>query len=170
MIDLNISFNDELERALVNFGSDKNISRITNLILSKVGRDYRKYMGKEYLSGQMINGGKGSNSLLKRMMVFKDKKHKNVYLVGEKMKPDSMGRRIKLANIYEHSGGYVIVPKNKKALMFVTNDGFWHYSKRIEGKERPFMSYSFKGFGWQSSLTENADKVFESEFRKAHIA
>jgi len=170
MIALEISVEDLIGPRLEKFGDEKNQSRILNFILARIGRRYRAYLRRNYLGGQLINGGSGEGSLSSRIMVYKAKGKKNVYKIGEKGKSSSNETNVHLSNIYEHAGGYTIGVKKKKALMFVTADGFWHWSKKpLHGKQRPFMSASFASFGWPAAIGEEANSVFDSEASKAGL-
>ncbi|OHE63853.1 MAG: hypothetical protein A2001_01440 [Treponema sp. GWC1_61_84] len=170
MIELNLSIEDTAGPALERFGDVRNQSRILNFVLARIGRRYRTHLRANYLSGQMINGGRGADSLSGRITVYKDKRQKNVYRVGEKASDEGDGRRVKLANIYEHAGGYTIIPKRRKILMFVDSGGFWNFAKKIEGKARPFMSASFASFGWNDITRAEVDSVIAAELKKAGLA
>jgi hypothetical protein len=169
MIELKISIEDQLGPALKNFGDARNQSRILNFILARIGRRYRVFLRKNYLGGQMINGGGGPDSLSGRILVYKKRGVKNVYTVGEKGKNTANATNVRLSNIYEHAGGYTIVPKKKKTLMFVTSDGFWHFAKKVQGKQRPFVSASFGSFGWNPVIEAEAESVFKAELAKAGL-
>jgi hypothetical protein len=170
MTELKLSFDDQLSPIFREFGSEKNQSRLVNFTLARIGRRYRAYLKANFLSGQIINGGKGAESLSGRIRVYKDKRKKNVYIVGERKKSDSSGQRINLANIFEHPGGYIILPKKKKSLLFVDSGGFWVHTKRIVGKSRPFMTLSFEGFDWEKITKEEGDSVYKKEMEKVGLA
>ena len=170
MIEITLSIEDQVGPALARFGDPRTQSRILNFILSRIGRRYRAHMRANYLAGQMIDGGRGAESLNKRLVVYKDKKHKNVYLVGEKMGNQEDGRPVKLANIFEHPGGYTITPKNKKVLFFVDKDGHWVFTKKVEGRQRPFMSSSYGSFGWDAATKAEIESVMDDEIKKAQLA
>jgi hypothetical protein len=152
MIELTLSIEDTVGPALAQFGDPRNQSRILNFILSRIGRRYRAHMRANYLAGQMIDGGRGAESLNKRLVVYKDKKHKNVYLVGEKMGNQEDGRPVKLANI------------------FVDKDGHWVFTKKVEGRQRPFMSSSYGSFGWDAATKAEVESVMDAEIKKAQLA
>jgi hypothetical protein len=166
MIDLSIGLDDQLSPLFKEFGSERNQSRIVNFTLSRIGRRYRAYLKSNFLGGQLINGGRGGESLSSRLRVYKDKRKKNVYVVGERYGDEGDGRRVKLANIYEHAGGYTIIPKRKKCLKFVVN-GVEVFTKRVEGKERPFMSRSFAAFDWPGVTKSEGESVYKKEMEKA---
>lgn len=168
-MELNIDFEDKAADALKNFADARLQSRMTNFILARVGRRYRAHLKAAYLSGQMINGGRGGESLAGRIRVYRDKRRKNVYLVGEKANDQGDGRRVKLANIYEHPGGYTIVPKRRKTLMFVDSGGTWMFSKKIQGRARPFMSASYASFGWDAAFAADSEDVIKKEMQKAGL-
>lgn len=172
MLDLSLNIEDKIGPYLNDFKNPRTQSRITNFILARTGRRYVAYMRQNFLAGQLINGGKssGGESLSSRIRVFKNKSRKNSYIIGEKLKAQADGRRVKLANIYEHAGGYVIEPKKKKSLLFVDGGGFWIHAKRIEGKARPFMSASFKSFNWDSIISAEGESVYKKEMEKMAAA
>lgn len=160
---------DRLER----FGRDapKHLDRI----LRMVGSQYRAELKKKYLSGQML--GKDSGNLVRSLYVGQARGRRHVYVVASKKtksKQDFGGVAIvrsesasmKLANIYEHAGGYTIVPKNKKCLMFVTKDGNIVFTKKVTGRQRPFMSASSKAFGWSKAFENTTDRIITEEARK----
>jgi hypothetical protein len=160
---------DRLER----FGRDapKHLDRI----LRMVGSQYRAELKKKYLSGQML--GKNTGNLVRSLYVGKSVGKKHVYIVGTKSRryvQDFGGVAIvrkeaaslKLANIYEHAGGYTIVPKNKKCLMFVTKDGNIVFTKKVVGQARPFMSASSKSFDWSKAFENTTDRIITEEARK----
>jgi hypothetical protein len=170
MIDLSLSIEDRVGPALMRFGDEKNQSRILNFILARVGRRYRAHLRGRYLAGQMINGGGGTDSLSSRIMVYKKKRQKNVYVIGEKAKKTESMTGVKLANIYEHAGGYTILPKSKKVLAGVAASGYWFFARKIEGSQRPFMSASFASFGWNPAINAEAESVLKAEIAKAGLA
>jgi len=146
-------------------------------VLRLVGSQYRAMLKKNYLSGQMI--GRQSGDLYRSIYVSKVKSKKHVYRVGSKAvksKQDFGGVAIvrtsdatRLANIYEHAGGYSIQPKTRKALMFVTPDGQIVFTKRVSGQARPFMSASSRAFNWSQAFSTATDKVVTDEFAKLGI-
>jgi hypothetical protein len=167
MIDMDIAIIDRVGPALEKFGNEKNQSRILNFILARVGRRYRAHMRSTVLGGQIINGGRGGDSLSSRILVYKNKRGKNIYTIGEKQKNDPQAGRVKLANIFEHAGGYTIQPKSKKALFFVDSGGHWAFTRKpIHGIQRPFMSASFASFGWNPAIDAEAEAVFKKEIAK----
>jgi len=173
MIGLEVVVTDGVSDRLAAFGSAA--PRMLDTILRMVGSQYRAELKKKYLSGQML--GRNSGSLVRSLYVGRSRGKKHVYIVGNKAvrsKQDFGGvaivRRdaasVKLANIYEHAGGYTIVPKNKKALMFVTSDGQIVFTKRVVGRSRPFMSASAQAFAWPSAFTKTTDRVVDEECKK----
>jgi hypothetical protein len=152
VINLSIAIIDKVGPQLAEFSKVQEQSRILNFILARVGREYRKKLKSGYLSGQMLGSGPGPDHLKNRIVVYKKKKEKNVYIVGEKATQRDDASNVKLANIYEHAGGYTIVPKRRKVLFFVTADGHWNFAKVVIGKARPFMFFSFSAFTWDSTI------------------
>jgi hypothetical protein len=169
-MEMQIVVSDIVGPRIAAFGDERNQSRILNFIIARVGREYRKKLRASYLSGQMIGSGPGPDHLKNRIMVYKKKRDRNVYIIGEKAKMTNDAANVRLANIFEHPGGYTIVPKKKKVLFFVTPDGHWNFAKRVEGKSRPFMSASYSAFPWSPTISAEADKVFELEKRKSGLA
>lgn len=184
-IELTLSIMDNVGPELEKFGDEKNQSRILNFILGRVGRRYRAHLKAVYLAGQMINGGHGRDSLSGRILVYKNKRAKNLYTIGEKRKNDPRAGQVKLANIYEHAGGYTILPKTGKLLAIPSGSdsysvwsgfgkayhGDWIFTKKpIHGKARPFMSASFASFGWNPVIAAEAKAVFKGEIKKAGLA
>lgn len=160
---------DKLER----FGRDapKHLDRI----LRMVGSQYRAELKKKYLSGQML--GRNSGNLVRSLYVGQARGRRHVYVVASKAVKSTQDfggvaivRResgsMKLANIYEHSGGYTIVPKNKKCLMFVTKDGNIVFTKKVTGQSRPFMTASAKAFNWPGAFEKTTDRIITEEARR----
>jgi len=173
MIGIEVRVTDGVTDRLECFGRDapKHLDRI----LRMVGAQYRAELKKKYLSGQMLN--KNSGNLVRSLYVGRARGARHAYVVGSKavkstqdfggvaiVRRDSSS--IKLANIYEHAGGYTIVPKNKKALMFVTRDGNIVFTKRVSGQARPFMSKSAGEFAWSSAFDKTTDRIVAEEARK----
>jgi len=169
MLELKVNLEDQVSSALRGFIEPRLQSRMTNFILARVGRRYRAHLRANYLAGQMINGGRGGESLSGRMRVYRDKKRKNVYLVGEKKGDQGDGQSVKLSNIYEHPGGYVITPKKKGKLMFVAGNGRV-FTNMVAGRPRPFMSASMASFGWDAAFKSDSEDVIAKELKKAGLA
>lgn len=186
MISMQISIEDQVGSRLAKFGDQKNQSRILNYIIARTGSDCRKTLRTKYLASMFEKAkGSGPDSLWNRILVYKVKRQKNVYRVGEKGKKTDSAINVRLANIYEHAGGYTIRPKNGKVLAipvgadsYVANSGFgkafhgdWVFTRKpIEGRQRPFFSRSFESFPWALSTAANADFVFAKELAKEGLA
>ncbi len=167
MLDLKLSLQENISEKLKEFADTKTQDRLTNRILATVGRSYRSYIKKYYLAGQMLNSGRGKDSLAGRIAVWKSKRYNGIYYVGERV-GKSLKEGVLLANIYEHPGGYVITPKKKK-LRFVIN-GKTIFATRVEGKSRPFMSASFASFGWDKAFADASEMVIQRELKKAGLS
>lgn len=140
--------------------------KITAKIVGRTARFYRAYVKKNYLSGQMLGSRTGQTK--KRMIVYKKKGSKATYVIGQKGFSTNSQTGTKLSNIYEHAGGYTIVPKNKKALRFEIN-GQEIIVKKVQGRQRPFMSQSSNSFNFSRSFDESAAEVIPAEFAKLGI-
>jgi len=173
MIGLSVVVTDGVTDKLERFGLDapKHLDRI----LRMVGAQYRAELKKKYLSGQML--GRDSGNLVRSLYVGKARGKKHVYVVGSKSiksRQDfggvaivrSESSSIKLANIYEHAGGYTIVPKTKKHLMFVTRDGNIVFTAKVSARSRPFMTTSARAFGWSQAFEKTTDRIITEEARK----
>jgi hypothetical protein len=164
MILTEVRVTDGLTQPLEQFG--ERAPKMLDTILKITGYRYRKYINKDYLSGQMLSRRTGS--LAASTIVGKKKGGGHIYLVGQKSKGyASRGAVVvtKLANIYEHSGGYVIEPKKAKCLVFQGPDGLV-FVKRVEGKARPFMSQSASSFPWADTFNRTSDDVIAKELKK----
>jgi hypothetical protein len=164
-----VNLKDEILPMLASFDDDKTKLRLSNSILSRTGRRYATYIKKNYLRGQLLNGGTGAESLYGRLRVYRSKRKRFTWIVGEKSKVNGQNSN-KLANIYEHEGGYTILPKRRKALRFETVDGKIVFIKKATGKCRPFFSESYDAFPWDSTLESQAEIVIAKELKKAGLA
>jgi hypothetical protein len=173
MIVVEVIATDGVSGKLERFGRDA--PKHLDKILRMVGSQYRAELKKKYLSGQML--GRVSGNLVRSLYVGPAKGKRHVYVVGQKATKSvqdfggvSIVRReavgIKLANIYEHAGGYTIVPKNKKCLMFVTKEGNIVFTKKVTGHARPFMTASAKAFNWPTAFEKTTDRIITEEARK----
>jgi len=140
--------------------------KITGKIVGRTARFYRAYVKKDFLSGQLLGIRTGQTK--KRMIVYKKRGSKATYIIGQKGFSTNSQTGTKLSNIYEHSGGYIITPKNKKALHFEIN-GQEIFCKKVVGKEKPFMSQSSDRFNFARSFDESAAEVVPAEFAKLGI-
>lgn len=162
---ISINVKDELMPKLDIFDSDKTKLRLANNILGRTGRKYAAQLKRNYLRGQMINGGKGADSLYGRIRVYRSKRQKYTWIIAEKTRTGET-EGVKLSNIYEHEGGYTILPKRAKTLKFIGSDGKPVFVKKVEGKSRPFISSSSDAFPWNQTLEAMADEVVEKELEK----
>jgi len=173
MIGLSVVVTDGVSDRLHAFG--RAAPSMMDRILRMVGSQYRAELKKNYLSGQML--GRSSGDLVRSLYVGRARGKKHVYIVGSKAirsKQDFGGvairrsdaSRIKLANIYEHGGGYSIAPKEKKALMFVAADGTIVFTKRVRGQSRPFMTASARAFNWTQAFSKTTDRIVIEETGK----
>ncbi len=170
MMRTSIILEDGVKDKLRQFGS--RFPKALDKVLYRVGTQYRAELKKKYLSGQML--GRRSGQLIKSLYVARAKGEKHCYVVGQKTITErqdfggvvlvrSSSESLKLANIYEHSGGYTIVPKKAKALVFVAPDGKIVFTKRVQGRERPFMSTSAQRFNWVQAFEKTTDKIVAEE-------
>jgi len=173
MTGIEVNITDGVTDKLERFGraAPKHLDKILRI----VGSQYRAELKKKYLSGQML--GRNSGNLVRSLYVGKQRGRDHVYIVGSKSvksRQDFGGvaivRRdaasLKLANIFEHAGGYTIVPKVKKALMFVTSDGNIVFTRKVTGQARPFMSASSRAFAWAQTFESTTSRVITEEARK----
>lgn len=169
MIAVEVAVTGDLEQAFARFGNG-HAYKLADKTIRLVGYRYRSYLKKEYLSGQML--GKRSGQLTDSMVVGRPKGYGSrlVYLVGGKKKVRKDGSNtaaaIKLANIYEHAGGYVIEPKNARTLVFTAPDGSTVFTKRSQGRERPFMTASAKAFDWKGAFAKSEEDVIGKELKR----
>lgn len=168
MIAAQIIIKDDVKDRLAEFG--KQAPKLLDKILRMVGSQYRADLKKRYLSGQMLNRREGN--LYRSLYVGQLRGQRHVYVVDSRAvtsRQDFGGviikrtysGSIKLANIFEHSGGYTILPAKAKALVFVADDGKIVFTKRVQGRQRPFMSQSARDFRWNPAFEKTTDKVVE---------
>jgi hypothetical protein len=176
MIGIQVNVVDGVSAPLERFGAKA--GKMLDKILSIIGYRYRKHLRKNYLSGQMLSISTGA--LVKSLVVGRKRGAQHVYLVGSKPVKDRMDlggvviRRtdsspVKLANIFEHQGGYVIEPKNKQALVIPIPGGVV-FRQRAEGKARPFMSESARSFDWNGAIQKTTDEVVAKALAEEKIA
>jgi hypothetical protein len=166
MIAAQIIIKDDVKDRLDQFG--KQAPKLLDKVLRMVGSQYRAELKKRYLSGQMLNRREGN--LYRSIYVGQLRGHRHVYVVSSRKTTSSQNLggvsikrtdsgSIKLANIFEHSGGYTILPAKAKALVFVADDGKIVFTKRVQGSQRPFMSQSARDFRWDSAFQKTTDAV-----------
>ena len=170
MIGLDVIVTDGVSERLESFGASA--PRMLDKILRMSGSQYRAELKKKYLSGQML--ARQSGDLVRSLYVGRAKGQKHVYIVGSKAVKSrqdfggvaiarSDASRIKLANIFEHAGGYTIRPAARKALMFVAPDGTIVFTKRVTGRARPFMTASAQAFNWSAAFESSTTKTIHEE-------
>lgn len=167
MIGIQVIAHGDLEGDMARFGD--HAPKLVDRVIRIVAYRYRKDIRTNYLSGQYL--GKQSGDLSKSLVAGRRKGRKFTYLVGSKgIKDKATGSvnfgSVKLANIYEHAGGYTIRPKNKKALCFTAADGSLFFAKVVHGRERPFMSDSSKRFDWTGAFAKTEEEVIGKEIKK----
>jgi hypothetical protein len=168
MIDLQVVASGSLEEDFAKFSD--HAPKLVDKTLRIVAYRYRKHLLTDYMSGGMI--GSRTGTLKKSVVVGRKRGARFVYLVGSKAvknKADGTynASAIKLANIYEHSGGYTIRPKNKKALVFTGSDGSLVFIRgEIQGRERPFMSTSVRSFPWTAKFAQSEEEVMGKELKR----
>lgn len=167
MIAVQVVVSGNLEADMAKFGDTA--PKLVDRVIRIVAYRYRKDIRKNYLSGQYL--GKRSGNLQKSLVVGRKRGTKFVYLVGSKgVKDKKTGivnvSSVKLANIYEHAGGYTIEPVNKKALCFTAADGSLVFTKHVHGQARPFMSASAKNFNWEEAFEKTENEVMGKELKK----
>jgi len=174
MIVAQVKVTDGLTQPLERFGAAA--PGMLDQVLRGGGYRYRAFLRKNYLRGQMLRQNFGD--LIRSLYVGKKKGQKHFYLVGGRavsVAKDSDGFKIydatpiRLANIFEHAGGYTIVPKKKKRLFAVTASGYWMFATKIQGRERPFMSASAEAFDWGSAFDAELEKALGKELSKAGL-
>jgi hypothetical protein len=167
MIAIQVVVSGNLEEDMAKFGD--HAPKLVDRVIRIVAYRFRKDLRKNYLSGQYLD--KRSGDLQKSMVVGRRRGVKFVYLVGSKgIKDKKTGTvnvsSVKLANIYEHAGGYTIEPKNRKALVFTAADGSLVFTKRVHGREKPFMTASAKNFNWTTAFQKTEEEVIGKELKK----
>jgi hypothetical protein len=168
MIGLTVIVNGNLEENFAKFSD--HAPRLVDKTLRIVAYRYRKHLLTDYLSGGMLREQTGT--LKRSVVVGKKRGFKFVYLVGSKgVKNKADGtynaNAIKLANIYEHSGGYTVRPKNKKALRFMGDNGEFVFVRgEVRGRERPFMSASRRSFPWTAKFAQTEEEVMGKEIKR----
>lgn len=176
MIAAQVVVHDGITQPLERFGAAA--PKMLDLILKTAGYRYRAFLRKNYLSGQML--AQQTGQLAGSIVVGKKKGSAHVFLVGSKKivsKQDfgglvirrSYGDGVKLSNIFEHAGGYTITPKTAKALVFSTPEGLV-FTKRVQGRERPFMSASAAAFNWGAAFDSSTEQVIARELKKLGLA
>jgi hypothetical protein len=175
MIAAQVIIKDGLTEPLEAFG--KFAPRMLDGVLKTTGLKYRSFLRKQYLGGQMLYSRPNIGPLWASLYVGRKKGAKHVFVIGTKKTTITtvvgMGKvkrifsgAVALANIYEHSGGYVIEPKNQKCLVFKNKNGDTVFTKRVVGQERPFMSSSAAAFNWAEALDKSADRVIGEKLKQ----
>lgn len=175
MISIEVIIGDNVTEPLERFG--KAMPAYLDKVLRLVGSQYRANLKKNYLAGQVI--GRQSGDLVRSIYVGRARGRRHVYVVGQKavVKRTNLGvvtvvrrssDRVKLANIYEHPGGYVIEPKTAKVLVF-EKDGKIVFTKRVRGRDRPFMSASSRNFPWDTAFEKTTDEVVLEAMKEAGV-
>jgi hypothetical protein len=162
MMEMEVHFKGNLEESLARFGD--HVPKLADKVVRIVAYRYRKALKSEYLSGQYLE--KRSGTLQKSLIVGRKRGEKLVYLVGSKRVHGKGVATAKLSNIYEHAGGYTIEPKDKKALVFQAADGSYVFTKRVQGKEKPFMTDSTRSFPWIATFEQATEEVIIKEMKK----
>lgn len=168
MIALQIVASGNLEENFAKFTD--NAPKLVDKTIRIVAYRYRKHVLTNYISGQYLDSKTGL--LKKSIIVGKKKRAKFVYLVGTRgVKDKSSGTynasSVKLANIFEHDGGYTISPKNKKAVAFKGADGNWVFVRgEIRVASRPFMTDAARAFPWQEKFAQTTEEVIVKELKR----
>jgi hypothetical protein len=167
MVTIQVVVSGTLEEDMAKFGDTA--PKLVDRVIRIVAYRFRKDLRKNYLSGQYLD--KRSGDLQRSMVVGRKRGAKFVYLVGSKgIKDKKTGMvsvsSVKLANIYEHAGGYTIEPVNKKVLCFTAADGSLVFTRRVHGQAKPFMSDSAKRFDWNTAFQKTEAEVIGKELRK----
>jgi hypothetical protein len=148
-----LTVQDQATLGLDQFGD--NAPKILDKVLKKIGTDYRAFVRKNYIRGQVI--GKRTGYLDEKYKVAKDRKQKHAYIVFP---------YIQLANIYHHAGGADIYPKNKKVLHWYGENGEDIFAKYVHLKERPWVTMSEKAYPWESKSMSLGKALVEKELAK----
>lgn len=167
MIAIKVVVSGTLEEDMEKFG--KAAPKLVNRVFRIVAYRYRKDLKKNYLSGQYL--GKRSGQLQKSLMVWKKRGRLLVYRIGSTgVMNKTSGKfdvsNIKLANIYEHAGGYTIRPKGAKALCFTASDGSLVFTRRVHGQAHPFMSDSAGSFNWDEAFHRTELEIIGRETKR----
>lgn len=153
MLRVQLDVQDQFSPELARFG--KRAPTIALRICRTIGQEYRKFLKKHYLRGQVI--GKRTGTLYKSIKIKSDKESKNAVTVI----PGP------LANIYHNPSGATIKRDKAKALRFVNKEGEVVFTKKpIHLKPRPFMTDSKRDFPWRTEIPKAATRVIEREIKK----
>lgn len=168
MMVVDVKVTGDLEAAFAKLGGGHAV-KLADKTVRIVAYRYRKFIRTNFLSGQML--GEQSGILKQSIVAGRKRGQKLVYLVGSRGVKDTQGAftaaGVKLANIYEHKGGYVITPKDKKALaMVIIGAGRITFAKSAQGKERPFMSTSAREFDWRTAFARTEEEVIGKEIKR----
>lgn len=176
MIVTQVIVKDGLTEPLEKFG--KRAPKMLDSVLLSVGYKYRAFIRRDFIAGQMLYSRPGIGPLWMSLFSGRAKGKKHVAIVGAKKTTttsDMGGFLVRktfeashLGNIFEHAGGYTIVPKKKKYLTFQI-DGKWIRVPEIKGKQRPFMSASAAAFNWAAEMDASAEKMAAREMKKAGL-
>lgn len=167
MIGIQVVASGSLDDDMARFG--QTAPKLVDRVIRVVAYRYRKEIRKNYLSGQYL--AERTGLLQKSLVAGRKRGTKFVYLVGSKgIKNKTTGfvdvTSVKLANIYEHAGGYIIEPKQAKALRFALSNGTIIFSKSVKGKAHPFMSASSEDFDWETAFQRTEIDVIGREIKK----
>lgn len=152
MMRMSVSIENRLDDRLRVFGRDA--GKILNKILRTTGNAYRRYMRRNYLRGQML--GKRTGTLYRNVKVRKVRRRTAYRVVPF----------LPLANIYEHSGGADIRPKNASVLRWFNQAGEPQFAKHVHLRQRPFVTASYRAFPWDREIGNAANKVIKKELAR----
>jgi len=155
MISIDLDIDDYVSDRLELFG--RRAPTIMRRIARTTGQEFRKFMKKNYLRGQVI--GKRTGRLYKDVKIVNDKREKTAVVV----RPSA-----RLANIYHHIGGIDIRPKSAKVLKFDI-DGVPQFARHVHLEERPWVPRARREFPWRVWIVRSADKVLERELEKLEL-
>jgi hypothetical protein len=154
-VQVTVSGDDKLIFDLKRFAQD--FPKVLNSMLRYSANKFIAHVRKNYLSGQMLNASRGGK-LWKGLRVRKTRGRQHSYVV--------LGPRLSL--IYEHPGGAVIKPKQKKSLAWGGPPGGKQpiHAKEVRLVRRPFMSAAQNTFNFDQATNEAIRKIMDRELKK----
>jgi hypothetical protein len=150
---------DDVKQTLEQFGKDA--QKILNKIIRKTANDYKKYVVRNYLSGQYLKRETGKT--IESMITYRTKGEKSSYTIGSRIQ--MRNNVVGLANIYEHQGGIDIAPKKARVLCFPTAEGV-AFTMRVHLESRPFMTDSSNNFDFEGKFEGYANQIIDDERQK----
>jgi hypothetical protein len=160
MIRVTIDNLNEARYSLQSFG--KAADRMLNRVLIDVAREYKKFVIRNFLSGQYL--GQKTGKTKDSMIAYRGRGEKNTVYVGSRLQNRGV-QFVNLAHIYEHNGGADPRPTKAKVLHFIGDDGKDVFIKHAHLPQKAFIGDSSRQFPFNSQLESSADKIIEKEIK-----